>query len=683
MRPRGPVQLQLDKVADILETKIPHVIEPQVGKPGKIIHMSMEEADAWAKSEVERLAKEAHAKMQVVPHDALWNQQTCNEKTAEELERCRVVVREEAGMRTGMLTSQVGVAEEIARASAPATTGVAIGTAAMVTAGVAGHVVGAVAGAKAATATAAGTASAGASGATAGAATATAAAGSTAATAAATAGISAAVSSGFRSAILGIAGAVGAGMIVSSFDVGGWMLNTMLSPVLSGLTARAPTSPLLAGETAGAIQGILGTACSSLVGMTVMSEMMSPLKHVGLGYVSAMMGDAAGFRPVIAGILNPYIAAAITIPLTYSVFARLQPHVLDVTHTCRAYAMGFLAEDKFLQHVRWAGYPPVYDEYFKEVADRDLTLGEIVNARSRGVLDEERFDRALRFAAADLEWRDVWDELAKTPLKYFALRAIAATGYYDQELFERDMRRAGYPDDVRPLLHKMYQSISAEAARGVYLSVAMSRFRDGITNVSQLRDELTMLRAPAAQQDLCVIAGRLMRETGVRSDAVRKIADAHKRGRITLEQAERLFWQIGMDRQWISSWAVNELLIPPEDLGTTPQEEIRAYGRGTVIKRYKEGLIDDEEFRQEMELLGYSSALIGQALILARLERDFDYAFEWKRTADSAYLVGVLNDEEYLEELALAGFGAEVTRLYLQQLRLKKLPRVKQKVEAS
>ena len=683
MFPRGPIGTQLDKIASIVNTEIPALIEPVIGKPGKLIHMSLEEADAWAKSEAERLTKDALVKSQIVPHDALWRQETLQNLTKESLERSKAVIREEAGMRTGILTSQIGVAEKTAQAGAP----MAVVSAGAIAAGAAGlaagHVAGAIAGAKVATAGAAGTGAGAAAGATAAAGAAAGTAAGTAATGLTSAAVGSAVASHLRDVAVGFAGPAIAAGITRIFDIGGWMMNAMLVPVLGSLQERYPTSPIVAGQTVDAVRGVMGTAMSSLIGMTMMSEMMSPLKSVGLGYVSAMMADAAGFRPIISGVLSPFVRASITIPMMYAAFARLQPMVLDVTHTCNAWAMGYLKEGEFIQHLRWAGYPPAYDEYFKEYADKDLRIGEIVEARSRGYLDDVRFDRALRVAGMDFEWRDVWDELAKTALRYFALRAIATTGYYDQEIFERDMKRSGYPADVRPLLHKMYQSMSAESMRGLYLGVAMGRYRDGLTEVPQLEIELELLRAPAAQRGQYVIAGRLMRDTEIRRDAVKKISDARKRGRITLEQAQSLFARIGMDSEWIAGWITNERLIPPEDVGTTPQEEIRAYGRGTVIKRYKEGLIDNMDFRQEMTLLGYSSALIEQAFIIARLERDFDYAFEWKRTADQAYLVGVLNDEEYLEELALAGFGAEVTWLYLQQLRLKKLPRVKQKVEAS
>lgn len=47
-------------------------------------------------------------------------------------------------------------------------------------------------------------------------------------------------------------------------------------------------------------------------------------------------------------------------------------------------------------------------------------------------------------------------------------------------------------------------------------------------------------------------------------------------------------------------------------------------GRGTVEKRYREGLITEAQLRTEMASLGYIGATIERSLIVARLERQYD-----------------------------------------------------------
>lgn len=82
------------------------------------------------------------------------------------------------------------------------------------------------------------------------------------------------------------------------------------------------------------------------------------------------------------------------------------------------------------------------------------------------------------------------------------------------------------------------------------------------------------------------------------------------------------------------------VLAPPQ------LEAPRGVGRGTAIKRYKEGLTTGITFRREMESLGYPQAEIDKALVQADLERDYDLFTDRLSSVKSAFAKGVISDAE-------------------------------------
>jgi hypothetical protein len=71
-------------------------------------------------------------------------------------------------------------------------------------------------------------------------------------------------------------------------------------------------------------------------------------------------------------------------------------------------------------------------------------------------------------------------------------------------------------------------------------------------------------------------------------------------------------------RQAISLVSQRIVLAPGQVEAPSP------FGRGTVEKRFREGLITEAQFRTEMTGLGYIGATIDRSLAVAKLEHEFD-----------------------------------------------------------
>ncbi len=121
-------------------------------------------------------------------------------------------------------------------------------------------------------------------------------------------------------------------------------------------------------------------------------------------------------------------------------------------------------------------------------------------------------------------------------------------------------------------------------------------------------------------------------------------------------------------RQAISLISQRVVLAPPS------VAEISPAGKTTPQKRYREGLITEAQFGQEMQSLGYSAPAIAQALKQAKLEREFDNFSDHLDALGVAYDKDVITYEELKVQLLALIPDQEKALLTLELLDYKKRP---------
>jgi hypothetical protein len=428
--------------------------------------------------------------------------------------------------------------------------------------------------------------------------------------------ITTALTTGLKTALTGIVAAVSVSAIVSGFGLGSWMMDAMLSPVLGALTATAPTSPAIAGNTVSAIKGTMGAAMNSLLGMTIMSEMMSPLKTVGLGYLSAMMGDAAGFRPIIAGILSPHIRAAITIPTTARIYSQLQPSYLDVAKAGKAWAMGFLTDAQFTDHIRMAGYPPLYDSYFKEEADVDLGIGQIMEAFSRGKMSETEVERAYKIAAGDLQWLPVLKDLSYSSVRPTMFKVIADSEAFDEDMIRDMLRDARYrPEHVEFLISTFKLAVTSKY-RSALISSLTKNYKEGLIPRGDYVDNLGRM---GLRTDLvAMIAAQADWEYSYdfKMDQIKVVRDSYKKDLIATDDEEySSLLALGVQPERADALVridtITKLPKATTPVQTAEEKEAAATMKirmSVVREEFRKGVISQEEAVAQLVAWGVSEA---------------------------------------------------------------------------
>jgi len=392
------------------------------------------------------------------------------------------------------------------------------------------------------------------------------------------------------------------------------------------LASFAPVTPDRAENLGITLLKIAGLSAGGLLAMTGVWDLMHPIKDVIPGEIKAMLYDVTNFKMILGALSGALVTAAIAQPAKYSYNALLRPYLPS-----------------------W---------------------GDVMELRSRAAIGDEEFIRMMRYHGYDESWKPWFDELANTPVRYFGLAAVARTGYFDEGFFKEELDRSGYSARAKQVMLQMYAQTAQEATRGYYGSVVISRYREGIIDRDGLSEELRMLGYPERLRKQLITGAELYYDLDTVKDYVSAVRQAYRRGKRTIDELRAELAGLGLREDRIARIVAVELARAKEDVGTTQEEEVRAYGRSTVIKRFREGLITPLGLENELRMLGYSPQWIERLRQVALLERDYDFAMTVLSYVKTAYRRKKIDDTRFIEILRSFGFIDDKIKLELSLLKL-------------
>jgi len=286
-----------------------------------------------------------------------------------------------------------------------------------------------------------------------------------------------------------------AGEVLRAFDLGGWILRGMLNPIIGGLERFAPTSPAIAEAGKDQITQLLSAAMNSLVGMVVTAESISSFKTLGLGYLSAMLYDAAGFRVIMGGIIEAYTKSAILVPLTYSTKAKFRPRVLDLDEAMGAYAQGKMSEADLSKHMAWDGLPDAYFNLIKQLATK--------------------------------------------PVRPSMLNALAQSGQFDRDFFNDELLHMRLSAAARANMLARYEKISQDAAYTGAYTALKSLYKEGFVTKNDVGAKLAGYAALTTTLDRQMLIAEWGYEYDYKNDMRSFYIDAFTNGTIDRNEATR------------------------------------------------------------------------------------------------------------------------------------------------
>jgi len=353
-----------------------------------------------------------------------------------------------------------------------------------------------------------------------------------------------------KDGITGVITAVAAGTIINTLNLGGVVLDGMLSPVISAFEATAPTSPVIASQTTDGIKTILSGAMNALIGQVITAELLSPLKAIGLGYVSAMLFDASGFRIIIGAIVEAHVKRALEIPLGYYLNEKYRPKVLDLREASHAWREGFINDEDFSRHAAWAGYPDGYLAFFKNEAYSALASRFMVRLVDAGFYDDELFTEELRHAGlrpAAVEKMRAYLAKAATDAQtkggLALIRRSYKQGMLKPEEYRDNLITFGVPEKVADLEVAVVDMELAQDSRELSASSILALYRERVIDDTEAMRRLAALGYPeSASRELVEL------EDIKRSTSPRRISQAQAEAAYKLDViSDEAYWYILID----------------------------------------------------------------------------------------------------------------------------------------
>lgn len=403
---------------------------------------------------------------------------------------------------------------------------------------------------------------------------------------------------------------------------------TVLESLENIFRSVVPLTPERAPNLALTALKVSGLAAAGLLAMTGVWDALHPFKDVIPGEVKAMIYDVTNFNKILGAFTGALFAVSIAQPMKYYYNATFRPYI--------------------------------------------PTWSDIMELRSRGKVDDATFIRFMHYYGYDDIYKPYFDELANTPAGYFMLRMMAQTGFFDEKIFREEIARLGYAKETQEFLFETFKRMVTEPTRGIYSSYIINRYIVGITGIEELEAEAAMLGYYGAQIKQIKMGAMLRDDYEYVKDVISALQYAYRRGKITLDEFRAYLGTLGLRADKIQEYLTIERIRAGEEVGTTQEEEVREYGRGTAIKRFREGLTTPSQLEQELRILGYSEQWIQRLKIVAMLERDYDFAMSVLSAVKSAWDDGKIGDEMFIQILRDFGFTDDKIMLELQLLKLKK-----------
>lgn len=230
----------------------------------------------------------------------------------------------------------------------------------------------------------------------------------------------------------------------------------------------APMSPARSPEMAIGLLRMGGISVGGLAAMTLGGELMHPLKTVGFGRVSAVIGDVINYRMISGIIVGAVLTSGLKTPLNYYINALLRPWVLD-----RMDFQFLLSRDAF--------------ENPQLLQTPELIASMKVLAPEGG---RKFAEDLVGFYGYPADYYGLFRELSYSKLGYFALAGIARTGFFEEVWFTEALSRTGYSPTARSRLLDMMRELRTSAKLIPVMGALRRLARDGFLTAEEARLEM-------------------------------------------------------------------------------------------------------------------------------------------------------------------------------------------------
>jgi hypothetical protein len=253
--------------------------------------------------------------------------------------------------------------------------------------------------------------------------------------------------------------------------------------VFDNFEAMGPVSPVSGAGMSTAVGKLATFTVAGLAGMTIAGELLSPLKQIGLGNISAIIYDLINYKTLTAAFMGVLAAVYIYRPLTYYYNRAARPMIPGEMELRTLYADQQITKDEYADNMAWHGYPDT--------------------------------------------WIDNMAGIAYRPISAFLLSSLVSAGVMDDSSVDEMVRLSGYGPDVGVIIKNYVTRSKTTASKALSSSTAVSAFKVGLDDETAFRANLATLGYDQAESDRLVISAEMEYSYNYRSDLLNFYTDAY------------------------------------------------------------------------------------------------------------------------------------------------------------
>jgi hypothetical protein len=317
--------------------------------------------------------------------------------------------------------------------------------------------------------------------------------------------------------------------------------------------------------------------------------------------------------PMVSAILSPAIEE-----VRQEVAQRVTPTLIPPADTIDAFIRGEMDHDRLRKELGEAGYSSERQDILVASSRRLLGLGDLLAMWLRGFVPEETLDQTLamqRIAPEDVERL----KLAAFPIPPVQdLIRMAVREVFSPEIRERFEQDEGFPEEFATF--GAQQGISEFWARAYWaahwaLPSAQQGFEMLHRKVIEPDDLDLLLRAldvmPFWRDKLTAIAFNPLTRVDVRR--------MHKLGLLTEDDLQERYESLGFSPDDASMMTTFTLAFNADD-ATEAEREIEGLTRSTAVNMFEDGILEEQETREILQLMGLSERVAGLYVDQRKLE---------------------------------------------------------------
>jgi len=363
--------------------------------------------------------------------------------------------------------------------------------------------------------------------------------------------------------------------------------------------------------------------------LSVLAEVVTPLKTLGLGQVAAFLADMSGFAKIGGAMMGAIESQGLARPFGFYINAKTLTNRPD--------------------------------------------LGQLLSLAGEYVISRAEFNSEAAYRGFPKAWAEKLYELADRPLQPRLLSQMAEAGIADEEFFEFELRNGAYNEKTIPKLQEMFRLASLGELKPTGDTLARKRYKEGLTNDAQLSGELLDLGYRGQKLGKATQLAQLDRQTDLLLDKLTLIRTAYLADDLTEQQMRDQVASVITDKE--RATGIIDLNIskyrPPRLPDRLPR--LREALASAYVDNVERGYKPSAAIKPMLTGLGYSSAEADAALERAELAHAQSVFADKIKIGEEKYIDKELTLDQlrvYYLDLGLAptevGVKVELARLRAQ-----------------